>query len=173
MDMKAPSSQSRQYRAGCAQTVNSWVLSCTGRPVVPKATSMAHGTPPLSAEITAALAVHADATPATLQRLQVGLARLVLPQAPPAATFQLDLALAFIEGRASAADLKEAKQDCWTYVGSLACGCSVADSASAHAILSCLEADAAAHTPAVLAEQVHKVLRCGVEQSTILALLRA
>jgi len=141
--------------------------------VVPKATCMALATPPLSAEITAALGAHAQATPADVQRLQVGLARLVLGQAPPSAPAQLDLALAFIEGRASAADLKEAQQDCWTYVGSLACGCSVADSASAHAIMSCLETDSAAHSPSVLTEQVHKVLRCGVAQAPILAVLQA
>ena len=134
---------------------------------------MALTTPPLSAEIAAALAAHAHATPADVQRLQVGLARLVLGQAPPGAPAQLDLALAFIEGRASTADLKEAQQDCWTYVGSLACGCSIADSASAHAVMSCLETDRAAHSAAVLTEQVQKVLRCGVEEEPILAVLNA
>ncbi len=95
----------------------------------------------------------------------------MLEQAPPGAAGQLALALAFIEGRAAAAELLDARQDCWTSVGSLACGCSVADSASAHAIMTCLETDAAAHSPATLAEQAERILRCGVAEARIVAVL--
>src|SRR5260221_6389766 len=91
----------------------------------------------LSPEIHAALATMGPASARAVHRLQVALARLVLEQAPPAAASQLDLALAFIEGRASVAELLEARQDCWVYVGALACGCSLADSASAHAVMTC------------------------------------
>ena len=105
--------------------------------------------------------------------LQVGLARLALDQAPPAAAGQLELALQVIEGHAEQAELREARQDCWTYVGSLACGCSIADSASAHAIMTCLETDAGAHTPAALGEQVERILRCGVSEARILSVLDA
>ena len=117
------------------------------------------------------LAAFGSASPLAIHRLQVGLARLALEQAPPAAPGQLALALAFIEGRALAAELLDARQDCWTHVGSLACGCSVADSASAHAIMTCLETDAAAHSPAALVEQAERILRCGVDEARIVAVL--
>lgn len=96
---------------------------------------------------------------------------MVLDLAPPAAAQQLDLAEAFIEGRAESAELTEARQDCWTYVGSLACGCSLADSASAHAIMTCLETSPDAHGPQALREQVERVLRCGVEDARVLRVL--
>lgn len=120
-----------------------------------------------------ALARLAHAPSEQVHRLQVGLARLVLDQAPPSAPQQLALALAFIEGHAQRAQLHDAKQDLWTYVGSLACGCSIADSASAHAVLSCLETDEASHSSAALTEQVIKVLRCGVVEISILRVLEA
>jgi hypothetical protein len=125
----------------------------------------------LSPALSASLAGFGAASPRAIHRLQVGLARLVLEQAPPAAPGQLALAVAFIEGRAAAADLLDARQDCWTHVGSLACGCSVADSASAHAIMTCLETDPAAHSPAALVEQAERILRCGVVEAQIVAVL--
>jgi len=127
--------------------------------------------PQVSPEILGALAAWAAAPSEAVHRLQVALAGLVLDQAPPAAASQLALALAFIDKRASAAELKEARQDCWVYVGSLACGCSLADSASAHAIMSCLETEEAAHTSGALREQVERVLRCGVPEPRILRVL--
>jgi hypothetical protein len=84
---------------------------------------------------------------------------------------QLELAAAFLRGAASARDLKSAQQDCWSYVGSLACGCSVADSASGAAFLACLEGDPSAHSPAALAEQVTRALRAGASDSAVLAVL--
>jgi hypothetical protein len=99
------------------------------------------------------------------------LAQLLLAHAPPSASGQLDLAQGFIEGRAPPEALHEARQDCWTYVGSLACGCSVADSASAHAIMTCLETDAAAHAPDRLAEQLERALRCGAAEADLLRVL--
>jgi hypothetical protein len=98
---------------------------------------------------------------------------LVSEQASPAAPQHLALATAFIEGRARREELTEAQQDCWTYVGSLACGCSMADSASAHAILICLEASPDAHAALALREQVERVLRCAVAESSVLAILAA
>jgi hypothetical protein len=95
----------------------------------------------------------------------------LLGHAPPGAEQQLELAAAFLHGNASAQALKSAQQDCWTQVGSLACGCSVADSASGAAFLACLESDPSAHTPAALAEQVTRALRAGVAESSIVALL--
>ncbi|HEX2877432.1 MAG TPA: hypothetical protein VHP33_39560 [Polyangiaceae bacterium] len=100
------------------------------------------------------------------------MAELLLSYAPPGASGQLELALGFVEGRTDAAALHEARQDCWTYVGSLACGCSVADSASAHAIMICLETDATAHSPAALVEQVERSLRCGAAEVDVLRVLR-
>lgn len=88
------------------------------------------------------------------------------------ASTQLDLARAFIEGRADAAALRDARQDCWSYVGSLACGCSISDSASAHAVMTCLEAESSAHEPPALAEQVERIARCGVDEARIMAVLR-
>lgn len=127
----------------------------------------------LSPALSRALEPLSGLGPQGVHRLQVGLAELVLPQAPPGATAQLELARAFIEGRAEAAALRDAQQDCWSYVGSLACGCSVSDSASAHAIMTCLDAQPSAHTPAALAEQAERVLRCGVSELKIIALLGA
>jgi hypothetical protein len=135
--------------------------------------AMADASAGLSSEIRARLAALSGATPAHVHRLQVGLAWLVLSQAPPAASGQLDLAVAFIEGRATSAELRDAKQDCWTYVGSLACGCTISDSASAHAVMSCLETDEAAHASAALAEQAHQVLRCGASETAILHVLES
>jgi hypothetical protein len=126
----------------------------------------------LSPEISAAVTAFGASPPPAVHRLQVGLARLVLDQAPPGAALQLELACAFIEGRSDAAELLAARQDCWTYVGSLACGCSLADSASAHAIMSCLEPDAEAHSNGALAEQIERVMRCGVDEAAILQILR-
>jgi hypothetical protein len=127
---------------------------------------------PLPPAVAAALEPLSGLEPAQVHHLQVGLAELVLSQAPPAALGQLELAKAFIEGRADAAALRDARQDCWSYVGSLACGCSVSDSASAHAIMTCLESDRSAHEPAALVEQVERVLRCGVSEPHIIAVLR-
>jgi hypothetical protein len=127
----------------------------------------------VSPEIRRALEGFAALGPASVHVLQVGLAKLALEQAPPAAASQLALAVEFIEGRVGPAELKDAKQDCWTHVGSLACGCSIADSASAHAIMTCLETDPAAHTPAALLEQVERISRCGVAEARILSVLCA
>jgi hypothetical protein len=129
--------------------------------------------PALSPALRAALEALPELDAARVHRLQVGLAELVLPQAPPGAVGQLELARAFIEGRADAAALREAQQDCWTYVGSLACGCSVSDSASAHAIMTCLETSPSAREPAAAAlrEQVERVARCGVSEPKIISVL--
>jgi hypothetical protein len=132
---------------------------------------MADAASGLSPRILEALTACAHFEPATVHRLQVGLAGLVSEQASPSASQHLALATAFIEGRARREELKEAQQDCWTYVGSLACGCSVADSASAHAILICLETAADAHAALALREQVERVLRCAVAETSVLAIL--
>jgi hypothetical protein len=126
----------------------------------------------LSPQLRAALGALGEASAQAVHRLQVGLAELVLEQGPPEAASQLALARAFIEGQAAASQLNDARQDCWTYVGSLACGCSVADSASAHCIMTCLETDEAAHAPAALSEQVERVLRCGVAEASVASVLQ-
>jgi hypothetical protein len=118
-----------------------------------------------------ALALHVAAGSRVVHELELSLARLLLADAPPGARQQLELAEAFLRGEASARDLKSAQQDCWTYVGSLACGCSVADSASGAAVLACLEADPSAHTQGALSEQVTRALRAGIAESAILAAL--
>ncbi|HVY30966.1 MAG TPA: hypothetical protein VHB79_30615 [Polyangiaceae bacterium] len=125
----------------------------------------------LSRALCAALEALSGLDSAQVHRLQVGLAELVLPQAPPGAAAQLELARAFIEGRAEPAALRDAQQDCWSYVGSLACGCSVSDSASAHAIMTCLETSPAAHEVSALREQVERVARCGVADVKIITVI--
>lgn len=132
---------------------------------------MAGPTPQLSPTLRAALGRLREATAAQVHRVQLGVAQLLLAHAPPAAAGQLELALGFLEGRVPAEALHEARQDCWTYVGSLACGCSVADSASAHAVMTCLETDAAAHSPDGLAEQLERALRCGATEADLLRVL--
>ena len=134
---------------------------------------MADAASSLSPRILEVLAACGHFEPAAVHRLQVGLASLVGEQASPSASQHLALATAFIEGRAEPAALTEAQQDCWTYVGSLACGCSLADSASAHAVLICLDSRAEAHAATALREQVERVLRCGVGEAVVLRVLAA
>ena len=126
----------------------------------------------LSPDLQAELLRFAGANVSQVHRLQLRLAELLLSYAPPGAAGQLELAHGFVEGRTAAAALHEARQDCWTYVGSLACGCSVADSASAHAIMICLETDPGAHSPAALVEQVERSLRSGAAEADVLGVLR-
>lgn len=132
---------------------------------------MASETPHISSDLHRALGRFAAAGAGRIHRVQVDLARLVLHHAPPHAPQQLELGLEFLTGSVPASALHEARQDCWTYVGSLACGCSLSDSASAHAVMVCLETDAAAHSPSALAEQVERTLRCGAAEADVLDVL--
>jgi hypothetical protein len=134
---------------------------------------MAAPLPQLSPELRAALGRFTGATATEVHRRKLGMAKLLLAHAPPSASAQLELALGFIEGRIGAEALREARQDCWTYVGSLACGCSLADSASAHAIMTCLETDDGAHSPSSLSEQLERALRCGASEPELLQVLAA
>ncbi len=113
----------------------------------------------------------AAANAENLHRLKLELAKLVLSQASPSAVNQLHLVERFLEGQASAAELADARQDAWAYVGSLACYCSPTDSASAQAVLSCLETGPAAHTGDSLLEQVERVLLCGISERALLEVL--
>jgi hypothetical protein len=133
---------------------------------------MASETPHISSDLHQALGRFAAADAGRIHRVQVDLARLVLHHAPPHAPQQLELGLGFLAGNVPSSALHEARQDCWTYVGSLACGCSISDSASAHAIMTCLETDDAAHSPSGLAEQVERALRCGAAETDVLAVLQ-
>jgi hypothetical protein len=111
--------------------------------------------------------------PRQIQRVEIELAELIIPHAPPGAPAQLELARALIEGRGSVSALREARQECWAYAGSLACGCSTADSASSQAMLACLDPDPAAHHVQSLIEQTERILRCGVAEERVLAVLIA
>lgn len=133
---------------------------------------MSSDLPLLSPLLKTELGRFSSATVEQIHRLQLALAILVLDQAPPGAEGSLQLARGFLDGRVPAAALHEARQDCWTYVGSLACGCSIADSASAHAIMTCLETDDSAHVPSGLSEQVERSLRCGATEAAVLDVLR-
>jgi hypothetical protein len=104
--------------------------------------------------------------------LEISLAELLLGLSPPEATLQLALARRYLAEEATKAELIEAQRDCWTYVGSLACGCSVADSASADAIMACLATADDAHGPEALAEQVKRVLRCDIVPETVRRVLQ-
>ncbi|HEY6078337.1 MAG TPA: hypothetical protein VIW29_06015 [Polyangiaceae bacterium] len=92
--------------------------------------------------------------------------------APPGSAQQLALAQRFLDGEKLEPELAEAKQECWTYVGSLACGCSLTDSASAHVLLVCLETTPDSHHLGALTEQVERVLRCGVPLAQVLTALQ-
>ena len=107
-----------------------------------------------------------------LHRLKVALAELVLRVAEPAAFRQLEVARRFLESGATAAELADARQDCWTHIGSLACYCTPSDSLASQAILCCLEADESQHAPVSLSEQVLRVLRCGVPAEHVLRTLQ-
>jgi hypothetical protein len=132
---------------------------------------MAQDTPGLSADIEAALRAHAGADARAIQRLEHGLAELVCELGPPRSREHLALVAQQLEGLDVARELREARQDCWSYQGSQACGCSAADVASAAAILACSEPEASAHAIASLNEQVSRVLRCGVGVERVLAVL--
>ncbi len=124
-----------------------------------------------SQSVQQALARHATATAGEIQQLELGLAELHLEHGPPGARQHLDLAARFLAGEASPADLAEARQECWAHAGSLACGCSAADSATSAAFLAVLDASAAAHTSASLSEQVERALRAGVSEASVLQVL--
>ncbi|MFZ5892708.1 MAG: hypothetical protein ACOY0T_16735 [Myxococcota bacterium] len=110
---------------------------------------------------------HSKTSPVEVHRLKIRLAKLVLGQATPSAVNQLELAERFVNGQSTREELADARQDAWTYIGSLACYCSVTDSASSQAVLSCLESDPAAHDFSSLLEQSERVLRCGVADATL------
>jgi hypothetical protein len=103
--------------------------------------------------------------------LELRLAALLLEHAPAEGREQLELAERFLAGRASLAELRSAQQDCWSHVGSLACGCSVADSASGAAFLACLNGDPSSHSAPALVEQVERALRAGASEEQVLAVL--
>jgi hypothetical protein len=116
-----------------------------------------------------ALAQRGGASPQTLARLELALAELLIEHGPPGARAHLELAARFLEGGATAGELAEARQECWAYAGSLACGCSAADSATSAAFLAVL--DASPHTLESLTEQVERALRSGVSEERVLAVL--
>jgi hypothetical protein len=111
-------------------------------------------------------------TPARVHALEISLAELLRALSPPEATLQLALARRYLAGQATKDELIEAQRDCWTYVGSLACGCSISDAASADAVMVCLSISDDAHGPAALAEQVSRVLRCEIDPEQVLRVLR-
>lgn len=111
-------------------------------------------------------------SPLRVHALEIALAEMLLGLSPPEATLQLALARRYVAGGATKDELIEAQRDCWTYVGSLACGCSVADSASADAIMACLATAEDAHGPGALADQVKRVLRCDIEPDQVRQVLQ-
>jgi hypothetical protein len=124
-----------------------------------------------SPAIEEALSLHATTPPRAVHERELLLARLLLAHGPAGAQQILQLARDFLDGLATAEELRSAQQDCWAYVGSVACACSVADSAAGAAFLACLESDGAAHTPAALAEQARRALQAGVAELEVLAVL--
>jgi hypothetical protein len=128
---------------------------------------------PTAADVQAALARFEQADAGAIHRAELALAELVVDHGPPGSAQHLELARRFVGGERVLAELTEAKQDCWTYVGSLACGCSVTDSASAHVMLACLETGPGTHGPGALGEQVERVLRCGVPAERVAGVLRS
>lgn len=123
-------------------------------------------------EIHEALRVRLATGAREVHQLKIALAELALRAADPDAFRLLEVARRFLQSRATAAELAEARQDCWAQVGSLACYCTPTDSLASQAILCCLEADEAQHAPASLSEQALRVLRCGVPAELVLQTLR-
>lgn len=118
-----------------------------------------------------AASLFVGAPPSRVHRAKIELSKLVLSDAPPQALNQLQLAERFLSGDASGAELASAKTDVWTYIGSLACYCTVSDSASAQAVLSCLEHEDSHHRADSLLEQAERVRRCRVDPERIAAVL--
>jgi hypothetical protein len=125
----------------------------------------------LPAEIDAAVARRASPGGRAVHRTQIELAKLILGNGPPGAIHHLELAERFLAHAASAAELAEAQRDIWAHTSSVACGCSVADSASAQLILNCLAPNELEHTKAALREHVTRVLECGVSEEAVLRVL--
>jgi hypothetical protein len=130
-----------------------------------------YGVTVITPSVQEALALHAPASSNAVHELELRLAALLLEHAPVGSREQLELAGRYLAGQADSDELRSAQQDCWTYVGSLACGCSVADSASGAAFLACLNGDASAHTASALAEQAERALRAGATEAQVLAVL--
>lgn len=122
--------------------------------------------------VSEALSPFYGASPRAVHRAKVELAKLVLAEAPPQAVRQLELAERFLSGEANDAELATEKTEVWTYIGSLACYCTVSDSASAQAVLSCLESEDRHHTIESLFEQIERVSRCRVDAARMMAALK-
>jgi hypothetical protein len=129
--------------------------------------------PGLAASIDAVVFALGAAGSARIHRGELQLARLLLDRSPHAAALQLELVERHLAGEVVTEGLNEARQDCWSYVGAIACGCTPAESAAAQAVFACLVDDASAHNATSLAEQVERVRRCGVSGERILAVLQA
>jgi hypothetical protein len=127
--------------------------------------------PLITPSVQEALALHAGASSAVVHELELRLAGLLRDHAPAGGREQLEVAERYLAGQADLAELRSAQQDCWSYVGSLACGCSVADSTSGAAFLACLNGDPSAHTTLALAEQAERALRAGASEAQVLAVL--
>jgi hypothetical protein len=136
-----------------------------------RAVAIWYGVTLITPSVQEALTLHAQASSSAVHELELRLAALLLEHAPVGGREQLELAERYLAGQADLAELRSAQQDCWSYVGSLACGCSVADSASGAAFLACLNGDAGAHTALALAEQAERALRAGVSEEQVLAVL--
>lgn len=97
-----------------------------------------------------------------IHRLKIELAKLVAGLGSTGALNQLRVAEQFLAGQVGRAELLDARQDAWAQAGSLACYCSRADFFAGQSVLTCLEADPAAHTPKSLSEQCERALQAGV-----------
>jgi hypothetical protein len=137
-----------------------------------QAPAITPGVPVITPSVQEALALHAQASAAAVHAMELRLATLLLEHAPAGGREQLELAERYLAGQADLVALRSAQQDCWSYVGSLACGCSVADSASGAAFLACLNGDESSHTPLALGEQAERALRAGASEAQVLAVLR-
>jgi hypothetical protein len=123
-------------------------------------------------ELLASIALLKNRDASDWHGLSVRMAALTLPHASPSAHQQLEQAQRFLLGQASAAELAEARQECWAYLCSLPCYCAVNDAASARAVLRCLESEASRYTLGSLTEQASDVLLAGVPAEALAALLR-
>lgn len=110
---------------------------------------------------------HEGSAPRVVQRVKRRLLELARPSLPPVAFPLLELVDRYLEGEPLEGELAEGRADVWAQVGTLACYCSVDDSAALRSVLAVLETDEGAHAPSSLERFAEDVAILGVAPAAI------
>lgn len=88
--------------------------------------------------------------PRVVHRAKAELLETVRSSLPPFAQRLLPLVQRYLDGEAVEHELREGRADVWAHLGTLACYCTVDESASLRSVLSALESEVGAHDEASL-----------------------